>query len=235
MRNRNRAMKPLSRAVKALAACAIGLAWLGAGALAASATPDSPADVYVYWSYWAGSPSAGWGLESQGPGLVVPADASVQGWRYGAGSIGDISEPPRPNPSFDSVCGATPPQDGKKRVAVVIDSGTVGEAPAGTTPPPTTTACAQVDENANGLQALASVAPVRQNADAMVCGVNNYPASGCGQSVPVAALQSTDGANGAGSQSGAQQSTSWLPFAVGAILVVAIGVAAWVMSRRRPT
>ncbi len=100
------------------------------------ATPSAVATTtYRYWSYWivdAGT-SPEWGYAPEGAGTRVPADGSVEGWRFGlAGQVSDIK--PSVDPDFESICAGTERQDGAKRVGVVIDPGTVDESPDGEQP-----------------------------------------------------------------------------------------------------
>ena len=87
------------------------------------ATPSAVATTtYRYWSYWivdAGT-SPEWGYASEGAGTRVPADGSVEGWRFGlAGQVSDIK--PSVEPDFESICAGTERQDDTKRVGIVID------------------------------------------------------------------------------------------------------------------
>ena len=89
------------------------------------ATPSAVATTtYRYWSYWivdAGT-SPEWGYASEGAGTRVPADGSVEGWRFGvsSGTMGAGLQP-RATADFDRICADTPAEDGLKRVAVIID------------------------------------------------------------------------------------------------------------------
>ena len=58
-----------------------------------------------------------------------PADGGVEGWRFAISPATSSTIPPRHSPSFSSLCGNTPAEDGKKRVGLVIDYGTSSDAP----------------------------------------------------------------------------------------------------------
>lgn len=185
--------------------------------------------MYVYWSYWSANSSGGWTFATVGSASIRPADGSVEGWRYGAGEGAGPSQPPSVSPNFGAACNGTTAVAGKKRVAVVIDSGTAAVA-GGPTPPAVVTKCAQVDVNANGTQVLNAVTQTRMAADGMVCGINGYPATGCG--VQVSASQLNSPAPGATSGTN-ESSSSRLPWIIGIIVIVIIGLGAWLISRQQ--
>lgn len=198
---------------------------------AVSSQPINPSDapVYVYWSYWSAGASGGWTFATLGSASITPADGSVEGWRYGAGEGAGPSQPPSVSPNFGAACNATAAVSGKKRVAVVIDPGTAAQASGGATPPGVATKCAQVDVSANGTQVLNAVTQTRTATSGMVCGINGYPASGCGVQVSASQMNSpASGSTGAG-----EQSSSRLPWIIGIIVIVIIGLGAWIMSRRQ--
>lgn len=213
-----------------------------AAAAPASAESSAPAagssdsaTVYVFWSQWNGS-GTNWQLATTGAASSTPADGSVEGWRYGAGSATGVDQAPRQAPDFTTACQNTPAVSGNKRVAVVIDYGTTALAPSGQTPPGLATYCASVPTNANGSQVLSAVTSVRTGTDGMICGISGYPSSGC--SVAVSAAQASDGATNApttssNSSTSTSSSTSWVPFVIGAIVIIVLIVAAVAISRKR--
>ncbi|MEI6624210.1 MAG: SCO2322 family protein, partial [Actinomycetes bacterium] len=156
-------------------------------ATATFATPAASASdgVSVYWTYWSAGANGDWSYVEQGAGAIIPADGSSQGWRYGTGSTPTYSESPRTSPDFERTCASTPAAAGMKRVAVVVDFGTVAEAPPGQSPPARLADCANVPSAANGLQVVSAVTPTRQSPDGMMCGISGYPSSGCFQQVPL--------------------------------------------------
>ncbi len=162
--------------------------------LVALALPTSGANAaggtYQFWGYWT-LKGQSWAFSQTGPAKSHPADGAVEGWRWAvAGTSGNRH--PRGVVTFKQVCGATPKQDGKKRVAVVIDYGRKADAVKGTPPKPAAT-CASVATKATGADVLAAVTTVRQS-NGMVCGIDNWPATGCGGEVkkPTAAQKAPD-------------------------------------------
>jgi hypothetical protein len=188
---------------------------------------------YRFWNYFHGH-DGGWQFAQAGAASFIPADGSVEGWRYGI-SDGVHGRQPRTNPDFDAVCAGNPSEEGTKRVAVVIDFGVREEAPEGQEPPQPIGACAVVPTGFNGQQVLEAVAQVRT--DAMVCGINGYPAAGCAvptrnaniQREPTVQLRivSADAGSSA-SRSGPSGELIAL-----VVLIVAIGLAGVMLMRRR--
>jgi len=136
------------------------------------------AATYQYWGYWTLKGKT-WSFSQNGPAKTHPADGSVEGWRWSVS--GTSARHPRGVVTFKQVCGSTPAKSGDKRVAVVIDYGRKADASTGTPPAPIAK-CAQVPTKATGADVLAAVSTVR-NSKGMVCGIDNWPASGCGGAV----------------------------------------------------
>ncbi|MCX4677521.1 SCO2322 family protein [Streptomyces sp. NBC_01433] len=156
---------------------------------------------YRYWSFWEGNGKT-WEYATQGPSLVRPDDGTVQGFRFSVSQDSQDAARPRRAPDFGAICAGTPAEDGTKRVALVIDSGTAADAPDGETPPAPRTACARVGPDASTAEALASVAkPLRYSGDALLCAISGYPASGCGDQV-------SGDSDGDGSGDGGKKSTA---------------------------
>lgn len=133
-----------------------------------------------YWSYW-NAPEGAWTYATQGAGTVIPANGTVEGWSFVVTQgMSDEAGPPElvPADAWAQACGAATPQAGEKAVAVVIDFGTADIAPAGETPPPPVTACAVVEESANGFHVLSAVAEVRAEGG-FLCGITGYPRDEC--------------------------------------------------------
>ena len=224
------------------------LAVLSAGLLLAG--PAHAEDGYTYWGYYHGEGDA-WVFSDKGPGDVVPADGSVEGYRFGTTTLG-AELPPRADlaqTGFEQVCGDTPAEAGQKRVAVLLDFGTAEAAPDGQTPPEPRGACAVVPEDANGQQVLSAVADVRVE-DGLTCGIDGYPVRGCGTAVKDAQMPANEqpvafalpespepgaDADAATAVGDAEESDTGLPWpllGIGA-LVVLIALAAVAMTRRR--
>lgn len=147
------------------------------------AASPAHADLYRYWSFWT-SDNGSWVMAETGPGDVVPADGDVTGWRYGVAGIEVSSNrPPRWEGNFSEICGEGQAPEGQKNVVVVLDTGTEADAPEGSTPPAPEAKCATVPADANALQVVQAVAPTRVE-DGLVCGILDYPQTGCADTIP---------------------------------------------------
>ncbi|MFF1823005.1 SCO2322 family protein [Kribbella sp. NPDC058245] len=138
-------------------------------------------DGFRFWGYyqWTAS-SSQWAFAQKGPDGVVPADGSVEGWRYAV--AGQQPRPPRARGDFDAICRDVPAETGKKRVAIVVDQGTPEDAPAGAQPAEPYGTCVVTQPQSNGAQVLAAIGPTRVE-KGLTCGINGYPATGCGGAV----------------------------------------------------
>lgn len=162
------------------------LAVLGAlAALTIGVLTASPAQAanYQYWGYYQLANGA-WTFAQKGPAETNPADASVEGWRWAiTEESGTPPRNPRVTPTFEQVCGTAAAESGKKRVGVVIDYGRTVDGDGGATPPGVVAECAVVPTAATGAEVLAAVATVRNGDGGLICGIDNYPVSGCGGQV----------------------------------------------------
>lgn len=136
----------------------------------------SHAAAYRYWSYWLGS-ERGWAYANVGPAFRVPADGTVEGWRFSV-SGAEGNHAPSFAADFDAVCGDTNAVDGRKRVAVIVDPGLTSHAPEGEQPPGSWAMCVVAEPRATGYDVLRSVATVRAERG-LICGIGGYPARGC--------------------------------------------------------
>ncbi|MFD8143911.1 SCO2322 family protein [Streptomyces sp. NPDC059708] len=204
--------------------------------LALFAASPALAASYRYWSFWEGT-GGKWGYATQGPSTARPADGATLGFRFSVSKdAGAEAAQPRAGADFESVCGSTAAAEGRKRVALVVDFGLPGDAPAGETPPQEAprTACAQVAPEATAAEALASVAkPLRYNGAALLCAISGYPKSGCGEPIadearPSASASATAAAPSPGGGSGPSAG-----LLAGVAAVAALGAAAVWQSRRR--
>ena len=138
---------------------------------------------YTYWGYYVwNTDKALWDYMTVGANdaAKLPKDGDVYGFRWAL----VVQEPrlPRAEPDFEAICAETPrPEAGEKQVAFVLDYGAEVDAPKGETPPEPRGACALVDEDFTVQQALQTVAEVRTGSDGRICGVDAYPAQGCGE------------------------------------------------------
>lgn len=222
-----------------LAALIVG-PMLGLAASATAAESPSPSSTtgttYIYWSYWNGQADGAWTAAQAGAGSQTPADGSVIGWRWGAGQSGDINQPPRTPANFADICQSTPAESGQKRVGVVIDFGTPQVATNGQEPPANISKCVLAAPAANSLQVTSSAAAERSTPEGMVCGLNGYPSTGCGGPVSAAsaAAQSTPAADSSAAPAQtASSGTSWVPFAVGIIVLIALVAGGVMIAKRR--
>ena len=173
----NRTLINRPRMLAVFAASAITVLALAPAAHAASA--------YRYWSYFTSSDGT-WTYAMKGPADLVPADGTVEGWRFAVTSDA-MATPPTPvqAPDFATLCKDVPAEAGKKRVGLVIDAGPAAVAPAGETPLNRSVACTVVAMDATGMQVLESLDKVRLD-KGMVCGIDGYPATECSPTVDIA-------------------------------------------------
>ena len=202
--------------------------------LAVGLAAPASAEAFRYWGYYT-SDGDTWTFASAGPADTVPADGSVEGWRFAVTGEESVRYP-RAVPDVDVLCAGVEAGDGDKRVGVVLDYGTAEDAPDGESVPAARGACAVVPADATGADVLAEVAELRLGDGGFVCGVDGYPASGCGDPVEGEAPSGDEqpvtlelaGSDDAGS-------VSWLPVVVGVGAVAAVGAVAVVLARRRST
>ncbi|WP_210586771.1 SCO2322 family protein [Streptomyces sp. GESEQ-35] len=180
---------------------------------------------YRYWSFWDRTGTT-WTYATQGPSLVRPSDGDVQGFRFAVSEDSADATKPRGKADFAAICANTPPADGKKRVALVIDFGTPTDAPGGETPPQPRTACAAISPDATSAEALATVAkPLRYNTNALLCAIAGYPETGCGEPVTKK--------NGTATEKKSADGGPSVGLLAGAAAVAALGTAALWQARRR--
>lgn len=161
----------------------LALAALPVCFMVALGTGNAQAAGYRYWSFWE-SDGGAWIYATQGPATARPADGTVTGFRFSVSADSGDAARPRRAPDFAAICGGTPGREGRKRIAVVVDSGTAADAPAGEEPPALRAECALLGEDATAAEALAAVAkPLRYNSEALLCAISGYPATGCGEQV----------------------------------------------------
>ncbi|MDH6115740.1 SCO2322 family protein [Kitasatospora sp. GAS204B] len=196
------------------------LALLSALALS---TPAAAA-TYRYWSFWRGTDGS-WSYQTQGPVGYLPADGSVDGWRFALSPDGgQHAARPGGAPDFAALCANTPARPGLKRVGVVLDFGTSADASSTAVPPAARTGCAQVRPDASSAEVLATLAPpLRYDSNGVLCAIAGYPATGCGEAVtaPTAAAPT------------AKSSGPDLGLTVGGALILLLGAGAWWQARRR--
>jgi len=233
------------------------------GTLAALLLPAQVAHAanYQYWHYYQVVDST-WAFYQVGPDKSAPKDGAIEGWRWAVDDgTGATPRTPRALPTFAAVCDTTPAEAGKKRVAVVLDYGRPADGDGKTTPPQPRAKCASVATAATGAEVLAAVAEVRTGGG-LVCGLDSYPASGCGGEVatltdeqkaadtpvtiaPVAAAAPTGptatdtaGATAPAAAAAASSTSSGVSAGVWVgilVVLIAIAVLVWSTRRRRQT
>ncbi|MFI9804953.1 SCO2322 family protein [Streptomyces sp. NPDC052301] len=189
---------------------------------------------YRYWSFWERS-GGHWTYATQGPSTARPDDGAVEGFRFAVSADSADANRPRGTADFGTICAGTPAEPGRKRVALVLDFGTPGDAPSGETPPGRRTACARVASDATSAQALAAVAkPLRYDTNALLCAIAGYPEKGCGEQVSTGKEEnSAASANSAPRKHGPDGGPS-LGLPIGAAVVALLtGAAVWQSRRRR--
>ncbi|YAL84427.1 SCO2322 family protein [Dermacoccaceae bacterium W4C1] len=195
------------------------------------------AAAYRYWGYFTLKGQT-WSFATKGAAQTTPADGSVEGWRWAVAGETDVRTP-RDVLTFDEICSGTEAKSGTKRVGVVLDFGRVADAESGNPPTPIAR-CAQVPTAATGAQVLDAVSDVRQN-KGMVCGVDSWPASGCGGEVKQVSSSAgakdtsvTIKADNAASEQDDDGIAAWkiaVPAAI--VLVLLVGALLLVLRRRR--
>lgn len=150
--------------------------------LVATAGSASAASGYRYWNYFHVKDGS-FAFATTGNASYIPKDGATEAYRYGTSTAQKGLEPRADlaTLTFGKVCADTKAKAGQKRVAVLIDYGTKADAD-GAKPPAPRADCALVPAKANGAQVLDAVADVRLS-KGMLCGVDGYPASGCGSAV----------------------------------------------------
>lgn len=137
------------------------------------------ASTYRYWNFWTMSDGS-WVYSQLGPASTFPEDGDVQGWIFAATDEDSKSVPPSTIATFTfaDACRDTPTVAQMKRVALVIDSGSIEIAPEGQTPPELSILCATGDIAASGYELLNSVTELRTQ-NGLICAMNAYPAMEC--------------------------------------------------------
>ncbi|WP_405581791.1 SCO2322 family protein [Streptomyces sp. NBC_01092] len=209
---------------------------LAALVLLTGAAQAAQAAGYRYWSFWERQGDT-WIYATQGPSLARPSDGDVQGFRFAVSEDSKDATQPRGAAEFAVICARTPAEDGRKRVALVIDFGTAADAPSGETPPARRTACARVAPDATTAEALAAVAkPLRYDSNALLCAITGYPQKGCGDQVSGGGGE-TGKPTAAGRTATAAEDDSdgglSLGLVAGVAVVVVLGAAAVWQARRR--
>jgi hypothetical protein len=188
---------------------------------------------YRYWSFWERDGDR-WVYATQGPSTTSPSDGTVQGFRFAVSEDSGDATRPRGTADFRTICAGTPAEDGRKRVALVIDFGTAKDSPSGETPPALRTACAAVSPDATTAEALAAVAkPLRYGNNALLCAISGYPDKGCGEPVAEAKKPATEQRDSSAGSDDSDDGPSVGLWAGVAAVAVLGGAAVWQARRRR--
>jgi hypothetical protein len=170
--------------VRRIRALALVVALLGLGlvpAMPSSAMQSSATTYYDYWSYWHKPPGATtWQYSSVGASgyYLQPDHPQVEGWRFGVGTGGSSDPKPRPvDVTYDDYC-AGHDTAATYRVLLVVDYGTQSGAPAGPV-----YSCYGTDTQPNGRDVLLAAKHTERDSGGLICGIDNYPKSGCGDVV----------------------------------------------------
>jgi len=234
-------VKP-ARPSRILRAAIIAILLTLAGALVAA---PAQAAAYRYWGYFHLTKGA-WAFAQTGPAQVIPADGSVDGWRFAVADEASIRTP-RATPTFDALCAGTAAVAGTKRVGLVLDFGRAADAVDSdtATPPAPRATCVAVPTKATGSDVLVAAGATLRLDKALTCAIDGWPATGCGESVapvPAAAASpdtritiaappaSASGMSAAKSADNDSTSSPWLILGGSAgavILIAALGFAAW--------
>jgi hypothetical protein len=242
-------VRPVRRARLLRASVVLTLVALAGGVVAAPAQ----AAAYRYWGYFHLTKGA-WAFAQTGPAQAVPADGTVEGWRFAVADESSVRTP-RATPTFDALCAGTAVKAGTKRVGLVIDYGRPSDSadgPDGAQPPAAQATCVAVPVKASGSDVLVAAGATLRLDKTLTCAIDGWPATGCGEPVapvPAAAASpdtpitiaapptSTAGAAVTSAAKSADNSSSnqrWLVLgwrAGAVVLLAALGFAAWRRSR----
>ncbi|MGH3501311.1 MAG: SCO2322 family protein [Nocardioidaceae bacterium] len=245
--------------ILALPAATAAAATTAAASTAAPTTDTAPMLAkggYTYWGFYVwNAKKSGWDYMKVGANDRLTAkskDGDVYGLRWAL----VVKKPrlPRAAGDFQAICGDEDKTSGSKRLALVIDYGTKADAPGSGTPPQPRGVCAVVDTSRTVQQALQSAAKLRTGGSGIICGIDGYPASGCGSQVKDATepppdtqvtLQlphSSDGNHAAASDPDSPSSSSddgddgsgiTLPLIIAIVLAIAAGATAFQLRKRQ--
>ncbi|HEX7535793.1 MAG TPA: SCO2322 family protein [Dermatophilaceae bacterium] len=151
-----------------------------AGGLAAA---PAQAASYRYWGYFHLTKGA-WAFAQTGPAQALPADGTVEGWRFAVADESSVRTP-RALPTFKALCAGTAVKSGDKRVGLVIDYGRPADAVKGDTakPPAPQAVCVTAPVKATGSDVLVAGGATLRLDKGITCGLDGWPAAGCGEPV----------------------------------------------------
>jgi hypothetical protein len=230
-------MKPTSHSRLLRAAVIAILVTLTGVAVAAPAQ----AAAYRYWGYFHLTKGA-WAFAQTGPSQAVPAEGSVEGWRFAVADEASVRTP-RTTPTFAALCAGTTVTAGSKRVGLVIDFGRPADSADSKLPPAAKATCVTVPLKATGSDVLVAGGATLRLDKALNCAIDGWPATGCGDTVAhvsaaaaspdtritiVAAGAKASSADAALADDSSTGSPGLLLGGVGVVAVIAgLGFAAW--------
>ncbi|MFV0533671.1 MAG: SCO2322 family protein [Cumulibacter sp.] len=237
------------RSLRALLTTAFAVLIGATGSLILAVSPAHADDIYRYWAYFTVQDGTFVPADT-GPADATPADGSIEGYRYAAPA--DFTNPNLPRAdlstvTFDEVCAGVDAVDGQKRVAVLVDFGVQQDAPGDAAPPTPQAYCAQVPEDANGLQVLESAASAVRTEPGgiapLLCGINDYPTTGCADEIAESgtpaddtvefAIAGSDDEDSVASESASDDGTNTALLVGAVVVVLAVAGGGFYLSRRR--
>ena len=209
---------------------------------AAGAFVAAPAQAaaYRYWGFFHQDKGA-WAFAQKGPAQTIPADGTVDGWRFAVADESSVRTP-RALPTFATLCAGTAAKAGTKRVGLLIDFGRPADSADGTTGPGPKAACVAVPPKATSSDILVAAGTTLRIDKSLTCGINGWPKTGCGDpvapvpaaaAVPDTAINISAPVAKAAASPAAQSSddgsntTRWLALSGVVALVGVLGFAAW--------
>jgi len=159
------------------AAVILILVTLAGGVVAAPAQ----AAAYRYWGYFHLTKGA-WAFAQTGPAQAIPADGTVEGWRFAVADESSIRVP-RATPNFAALCTGSVIKAGTKRVGLVLDFGRPADSADGAAPPAARATCVTVPAKATGSDILVAGGATMRLDKVLTCAIDGWPATGCGDSV----------------------------------------------------
>lgn len=156
------------------------------------AVPSSATTYYDYWSYWHKPPGAtAWQYSNVGPSGydLQPNNPQVEGWRYAIGTASPSDPKPRPvDVTYDDYC-AGKNTSSTYRVLLIVDYGTQSGAPSG---PVYSCFGFGEHEQPNGYTVLTNNNEhTTRESGGLICGIDGYPKTGCGDVVSSPAPKTT--------------------------------------------
>jgi hypothetical protein len=185
----------------------------GEPALDSEPCVDTP-PASAYWSYWHADPGGTWKVSTSGAGSYAPPPGSVEGWSFSEDSTNGIPPGVAPPPETP----ATPPTTTPATTAVTTASG----SPTTTTAGPSQPTAATITTTTT-----TKTTPPPPSTTTVTAG------AGSGAASPPAVTATSAVEDPAAAASTAPDRAGGMPAIVAAALVLALGVGAVLVSRRR--